>query len=226
MRFVIIGAGSVGRRTASVLRDNDHRVTLIDTDGEALEQAAEAGFDVVKNDGPLADVLERAGVESADALGALTDDLNTNFAACVVGKEAGCRTIMRHDEAFGEDIYREHAAEVDEIIHPERLGSVVVENALVGGNIRAIADIQQDLQLVEFTIRDTSPMRGYSLSELELPSEARLLAFGKGDKNVRLPTSDDVLDPGDKLVVLTDFRKLDDVRRLITGTTGERALAT
>lgn len=226
MRFVIIGAGSVGRRTASVLRDNDHRVTLIDTDGEALEQAAEAGFDVVKNDGPLADVLERAGVESADALGALTDDLNTNFAACVVGKEAGCRTIMRHDEAFGEDIYREHAAEVDEIIHPERLGSVVVENALVGGNIRAIADIQQDLQLVEFTIRDTSPMRGYSLSELELPSEARLLAFGKGDKSVRLPTSDDVLDPGDKLVVLTDFRKLDDVRRLITGTTGERALAT
>jgi trk system potassium uptake protein TrkA len=226
MRFVIIGAGSVGRRTASVLRENDHRVTLIDTDGTALEQAAEAGFDVVKNDGPLADVLERAGVESADALGALTDDLNTNFAACVVGKEAGCRTIMRHDEAFGEDIYREHAAEVDEIIHPERLGSVVVENALVGGNIRAIADIQQDLQLVEFTIRDTSPMRGYSLSELELPSEARLLAFGKGDKSVRLPTADDVLDPGDKLVVLTDFRKLDDVRRLITGTTGERALAT
>lgn len=225
MRFVIIGAGSVGRRTASVLRENDHRVTLIDTDGTALEQATEAGFDVVKNDGPLADVLDRAGVESADALGALTDDLNTNFAACVVGKEAGCRTIMRHDEAFGEDIYREHAAEVDEIIHPERLGSVVVTNALVGGNVRAIADIQQDLQLVELTIRESSPMRGYSLSELELPSDARLLAFGKRDEGVRLPTSDDVLDEGDELVVLTDFRKLDDVRRLVTGTTGERALA-
>jgi trk system potassium uptake protein TrkA len=226
MRFIILGAGSVGRRTAGVLRDNDHQVTVVDAKKEPLERAADAGFDVQQNDGPLADVLDRAGIESADALGALTDDLNTNFAACVVAKEAGCRTVMRHDEAFGEEIYREHAAEVDEIIHPGRLGSVVVTNALGGGNVRAIADIRQDLQLVEFTIQEHSPMRGYSLSELELPSEARLLAFGKGDQTVRLPTDDDVLDVGDTLVILTDVRKLEDVRRLVTGTTDERVLAT
>ena len=225
MRFVIIGAGSVGLRTAQVLRESGHHVTVVESDETAIERARSQGFETVENDRPLADVLETAGIEEADALGALTDDLNTNFAACMVAKQAGCRTIMRHDEAFGEDIYREHATEVDEIIHPERLGSVVVTNALSGGNIEAIADIKQHLQLVEFTIEENSPMRGYSLSELELPSQARLLAFGKADGELGLPPEDEMLNTGDRLAVLTDFRKLDDIRRLVSGDTGDRVLA-
>jgi trk system potassium uptake protein TrkA len=226
MRFVLIGAGSVGLRTARVLRDSGHRVVVVEREEAAIQRASDDGFRVVENTGPLAEVLDRAGIEEADAVGALTDDLNTNFAACMIGKEAGCHTVMRLDEAHGEEIYRQYASDVDEIIHPERLGSVVVTNALVGGNIRAVADIKQNLQLVEFTLTEASPMGGYSLSELELPSEARLLAFGKAGEGLRLPSEDDVLAVGDRLVVLTAFRKLGDVRRLIAGESQPRALAT
>ncbi|MFC7134856.1 MULTISPECIES: potassium channel family protein [Salinibaculum] len=226
MRFVIIGAGSVGLRTARVLRDSGHTVVVVEKDDEVLKRLGDEGFDTVRNTGPLAEVLERADVEAADAVGALTDDLNTNFAACMIAKQAGCRTVMRLDEAYGEEVYRQYASDVDEIIHPERLGSVVVTNALSGGNIRAIADIKQSLQIVEFTVTESSPMGGYSLSELELPSDARLLAYGKGDGPLDLPTADEVLDVGDQLVVLTDFRKLGDVRRLIVGEDGPQVLAT
>jgi len=226
MRFVIIGAGSVGLRTARVLRDSGHTVVVVEKDDEVLQRLGDEGFDTVRNTGPLAEVLERADVEAADAVGALTDDLNTNFAACMIAKQAGCRTVMRLDEAYGEEVYRQYASDVDEIIHPERLGSVVVTNALSGGNIRAIADIKQSLQIVEFTVTESSPMGGYSLSELELPSDARLLAYGKGGDALDLPTADEVLDVGDQLVVLTDFRKLGDVRRLIVGEDGPQVLAT
>jgi trk system potassium uptake protein TrkA len=78
---------------------------------------------------------------------------------------------------------------------------------------------------VEFTIEENSPMRGYSLSELELPSQARLLAFGKADGELGLPPEDEMLNTGDRLAVLTDFRKLDDIRRLVSGDTGDRVLA-
>jgi len=130
---------------------------------------------------------------------------------------------MRIDEDYREDIYREYADEVDEVIYPERLGAIVTNNALLGGNIRAIADIAQNLQLVEFTITEASPMCGYSLSELELPGESRLLAFGKADGSLRLPTPDDSLELGDRLVVLTAFDKLGDVRSLVVGETGRAA---
>jgi trk system potassium uptake protein TrkA len=131
---------------------------------------------------------------------------------------------MRIDEDYREDIYRKYADEVDEVIYPERLGAIVAKNALLGGNIRAIADIAQNLQLVEFTITDASPMRGYSISELELPGESRLLAFGKRDGSLRLPTADDTLDLGDRLVVLTAFETLGDVRSLVVGESGRAAV--
>jgi trk system potassium uptake protein TrkA len=66
-------------------------------------------------------------------------------------------------------------------------------------------------------------MRGYSLSELELPANSRLLAFGKDDGSLRLPTPDDSLDLGDRLVILADFDRLGDVRSLLVGETGRVA---
>ncbi|WP_338729785.1 TrkA family potassium uptake protein [Haladaptatus sp. DJG-WS-42] len=217
MRFVIIGAGRVGLRTARVLREEGHEVSLIEENETAVERARGMGFEVIQGDGSVEANLEAAGIEAADALGALSGDLNVNFVACMIGKHHGCRTIMRIDEDYREDIYRKYADEVDEIVYPERLGAIGAKNALVGGNIRAIADIAQNLQVVELTITNASPMLGYSISELELPAHARLIAFGKEEGRLRLPLPDDSLELHDRLVVLTDFDVLEDVRRIIVG---------
>ncbi len=220
MRFVIVGAGRVGIRTARALEDSGHKVVLVESYDAAVDRARNEGFEVVQGDGAIEETLKRAGVESADALGALTSDLNDNFAACMIANQYGCRTVMRIDEDYREDIYREYADEVDEVIYPERLGAIVAKNALLGGNIRAIADIAQNLQLVELTVTRASPVRGYTLSELELPGECRLLAFGKRDGTLRVPHPDDTLEEGDELVILAAFEKLGDVRSVIVGETG------
>ncbi len=223
MRFVIVGAGRVGLRTARAIRESGHDVVLVEEDGKMSQRAREDGFDVIEGDGAIEETLEKAGIEDADALGALTGDLNTNFAACTIANHHGCRTVMRIDEDYREEIYRRYVDEVDEVIYPERLGAIVAKNALVGGNIRAIADVEQNLQLVEFTINDTAPMHGYSLSELELPGKAKLLAIGTNDEPLRTPISDDTLDTGTQLVILSDSEKMDDVRSIIVGETGRTA---
>ena len=217
MRFVIIGSGRVGLRTARVLREEGHEVTLVERDANKVERARNDGFEVVEGDGGREDILEQADVQSADALGALTGDLNVNFAACMVGKHYGCRTILRIDEDYREDIYRKFASDVDEVVYPERLGAIGAKNALLGGNIRAIADIAQNLQVVELTITDDSPVKGYSISELSLPADSRILAFGKADEAMRIPLPDDSLAVGDRLAVLADFDVLEDVRQILVG---------
>jgi len=220
MLYVIVGAGRVGLRTARVLRESGHDVTLIERDESAVERARTAGFEVISGDGALEETLEAADLEASDALGALTGDLNDNFVACMIAKQHGCRTVMRIDEDYREEIYRRYAADVDEIIYPERLGAIAAKNALLGGNIRAVADIAQHLQLVEFTITDASPMNGYSLDELELPADSRLLAHGKRDQPLTTPDPDETLELGDRLVVLADFDTLADVRSIVAGETG------
>ncbi|QGA81794.1 TrkA family potassium uptake protein [Halomicrobium sp. LC1Hm] len=223
MRFVIVGAGRVGLRTARVLDDGGHDVVLVENDPTKVARAREGGHDVIEGDGAVETILDDADLDRADALGALTGDLNDNFVACMIAKQFDCRTVMRIDEDYREEIYRKYAGDVDEVIYPERLGAIAAKNALLGGNIRAVADIDQNLQLVEFTITEQSPMRGYSISELELPANARLLAFGKRDEPLDLPGEDETLDLGDHLVVLADFDVLGDVRSIVVGETGRAA---
>jgi len=223
MLYVIVGAGRVGLRTARVLRESGHEVVLIERDESAVDRARDAGFEVIDGDGALEETLEQANLDEADALGALTGDLNSNFVACMIGKQHGCRTVMRIDEDYREEIYRRYASDVDEVIYPERLGAIAAKNALLGGNIRAVADIAQHLQLVEFTITDASPMKGYSLSELELPADSRLLAHGKADHPLGTPSPDETLEAGDRLVILADFDALSDVRSIVAGETSRAA---
>jgi trk system potassium uptake protein TrkA len=225
MRFVIIGAGRVGLRTARVLREEGHEVVLIERDADLAERARNEDFEVIVGDGSREDALEEAGLAAADALGALTGDLNVNFATCMIAKHYDLRTVMRIDEDYREDIYRKYAEEVDEIVYPERLGAIGAKNALLGGNIRAVADIAQNLQVVELTVGEDAPLRGYSMGELQLPADAMVLAFGKTEGPLEIPSADESLGTGDRVVVLADFDVLADVRQLVVGDSPERARA-
>jgi trk system potassium uptake protein TrkA len=217
MRYVIVGAGRVGIRTARALEDSGHDVVLVERDPTKVKRARRDGYDLIEGDATDEEVLLSADLDGADALGALTGDLSVNFLACMVGKHHDCRTVLRIDEDYREDTYRKYASDVDEVIYPERLGAIVAKNALLGGNIRAVADIAQNLQLVEFTISEASPMQGYTLSELQLPSNAELLAFGKAGDPLTIPDADESMEQGDNLAVLADFDRLADVRRLVVG---------
>jgi trk system potassium uptake protein TrkA len=219
MRFVIVGAGRVGLRTARALEDSGHDVVLAERDPTKVERARTEGYEVIEGDATDESVLLSADLDATDALGALTGDLSTNFLACMVAKHHGCRTVLRIDEDYREEVYRKYASDVDEVIYPERLGAIVAKNALLGGNIRAVADVAQNLQLVEFTVSEESPMRGYTLSELELPANTELLAFGKAGDALAIPDADESMERGDKLAILADFERLDDVRQLVVGDT-------
>jgi len=200
-----------------VLQEEGHEVTLIERDPSKADRARKQDYEVIEGDGSREDVLEDAGVDDADALGALSGDLNANFAACLIGDHYGCRTVLRIDEDYREDIYRKYAREVDEIVYPERLGAIGAKNAMLGGDIRAIADIAQHLQVVELTITSEAPTAGYTISELQLPANATVLAFGKRDAAVGIPSPDESIEPGDRLIVLADFAVLDDVRQILVG---------
>ncbi len=192
-------------------------MTVIEVDPAARERVRSEGFDVVEGDGSNEDDLLSVGLEDVDALGALSGDVTVNLIACMIAKAHGCRTVLRVDGDYREYVLGKYASDVDEVIYPERLGAIAAKNALMGGSVRAIADVAQNVQLLELTVSEDAPMRGYSLSELELPANARLLGFGKEGESVGLPDADDSLELGDRVVVIADFDSLADVRHLIVG---------
>lgn len=222
MLFVIVGAGRVGMRTARVLRAEDHDVVLVEPDRTRVGRLESEGFDVVEGDGADESVLELAGIEDADGLAALSGDLMVNFVACMIGTAHECRTVLRIDTDDHEYSIRKYSRDVDAVIHPQRLGAIAAKNALVGGNVRAIADVAPSLQLVELRITPVSPMLGYSMSELELPADSKVLAFGKNDGTLGLPDPDTSFAVGDRVVVIAEVDVLEDVEHILVGET-ERA---
>ncbi len=215
MKFVIVGYGRVGSRTARLLRTEGHDVVVVEVDRERIDRAREADVAVIEGDGAEEDVLRGAGLEDADAVAGLTGDLNTNFAACSLGKHYDCRTVMRIDEDYRQDVYRQYADDVDELIYPERLGAAGAKTALLGGDFNVIADLTETLQMTVVTIDEDSPAVGQRVAAVDLPQSGRIYAHGRADEAMEIPLPGTRIEAGDRVAVLVETDAMDDVRSVL-----------
>lgn len=217
MKFVIVGYGRVGIRTARILREEGHEVVIVDNHPTKVDRAEAAGYVVIDGDGADESVLDAAGLDDADAIAGLTGDLNTNFAACMLGKHHGCRTVMRIDDDYQEEIYRKYAADVDEIVYPERLGAAGAKIALLGGDFEVIADLTERLHLTTIRVDDASPVIGKRVREIELPGQARIYAHGQNHTAMTIPLPTATIAAGDRLAIIAKQASIAGVRELLLG---------
>jgi len=218
MKFVIVGYGRVGARTARVLKEEGHEVSVVEINADRAERAREEGFTVVEGDGAEESVLEEAGIADADAVGGLTPDLNVNFAACMVGTHYDCRTVLRINEDYREEIYSKYASDVDEVIYPERLGAAGAKVSLLGGDFNVLGDLTEKLQLSVFQIGEDSPAVGKRISEVDLPTSGRIYAHGRKADPMSIPLPGTKLAAGDRVAVVVETENVADVRTALTAT--------
>ena len=97
MKIIIVGCGKVGTTLAEQLNREQHDITLIDSDAEALQAVADS-IDVmcVTGNGAVYQVQMEAGIKEADLLIATTNSDELNMLCCLIAKKAGnCHTIAR-----------------------------------------------------------------------------------------------------------------------------------
>jgi trk system potassium uptake protein TrkA len=109
MNVVIMGCGRVGARVASLLDQNGHKISVIDTDSSAFERLTrDFSGDTVIGTGIDEDVLRLAGIESADTFIAVTNHDNRNLMAAQVARTIFgiSQVIVRIYDPVREDTYR------------------------------------------------------------------------------------------------------------------------
>ena len=89
MKVVILGCGRVGSRLATLMVEDGHDVSIIDSDPAAFSNRLPSDFagQTVMGTGIDVDVLKSAGIKSADVFAAVTNFDNTNIMACEIAKE-------------------------------------------------------------------------------------------------------------------------------------------
>lgn len=97
LQIIIVGCGKVGRTLVEQLSREGHDITMIDKDGERLQEICNM-YDImgIPGNGASYSVQLEAGVDTADLIIAVTESDELNLLCCTVASQVGdCAAIAR-----------------------------------------------------------------------------------------------------------------------------------
>lgn len=205
--MIIVGAGGITRDLLRRLGDR-WEVVVIDVDPDRLAQAEKVRpIERLLGDGSSRVVLARAGVETADALVAASNDDEVNLEVCRLGQEAEVYRIA----AIAADPERlpDYRALGAPTVSPDRLAARRLEINLENRRVASAAFADGRAEAAEFRIEADSPLRGRSLRDLHL--ESWLVAVILRNGELIVPHGETVLQEGDLVTVVgaaTDYAEM------------------
>ncbi|MDD6237290.1 MAG: TrkA family potassium uptake protein [Clostridiales bacterium] len=88
MNILVIGCGKVGSQLASMLSEEGHDVSVVDRDAKNFEMLDDSFSGMTTVGVPIdQDVLKQAGIESCDAVAAVSQDDNINIMCSQLARE-------------------------------------------------------------------------------------------------------------------------------------------
>ncbi len=124
-KIIIVGAGEVGYQLSRRLTRANHSVTVIDNNVGKLETFQNTlDVQILPGSGANPQVLENAGIKSADVCIAATnvDETNLLISTFVGMLNPTCKRLARvraNDYAAYTHLFKEHGLEIDLIVNPE-----------------------------------------------------------------------------------------------------------
>lgn len=203
MRISIVGAGNVGRSIARELIANGHEVLLIERDPHAIKSETVPEAEWLLADGCEMNALEEADLESCDVSVAATGDDKVNLVHSLLAKtEYGVpRTVARINHPSNEWLFTDQWG-VDVAVSTPRIMSALIEEAVtVGDVVRLLTFKHGNVNLVELTLPDDSPVIGVRLRDLTWPGDGIIVAIVR-DAQARPPDRDAAIEAGDELFFL------------------------
>lgn len=173
MKIVIVGSGKVGFTLAEHLSKEDHDVTIVDTDFEALKRASDT-LDVmcIKGNGASSAILDEAGAGSADVVIAATGLDEINMICGQVAKRMGARYVIARirNEDYTRDLtYLQKDLSIDLVINPEYATATEISRLLRLPNAANIETFYRGrVELVGFRLQKDDFLVGKTLASLKL----------------------------------------------------------
>ncbi|GAA5524608.1 Trk system potassium uptake protein TrkA [Microbulbifer aestuariivivens] len=230
MKIVILGAGQVGGSLAESLASERNDIVLIDSDEKTLRELRDRiDIGVVAGHASHPDILLEAGIDDADILVAVTNNDETNMAACQIAhslfrvptKIARIRaaSYLQYPQLFDPG-----AIPIDVLISPEQLVSEYIARLMENPGALQVLDFAAgQVQLVAVRAVQGGPLVGHQLRYLRqhMPKvDTRVAAIYRRNSPI-IPQGDTVIEAGDEVFFIAaraDIRAvMSELRRLEQG---------
>jgi trk system potassium uptake protein TrkA len=221
MYAVVVGAGKVGWNLARELIQKGNELTLVESDRqryatveEELEHAVQFG------DGSELWVLERAGIERADMVIAVTGDDEDNILICQVAREkygverviARCNNPrnLQHFELLG---VKPAVSATDLILR-------LIEHEVPRYGFLHLLDLPQErLEIIEVEVSPGAPAAGKRVRDLGIPDGSLVISILRDDSGF-VPLADSVVEAGDEVLLVLDSGLEDEITSKFQTPTG------
>lgn len=199
MRIIIMGCGRVGLQVSLLLARQEHEVTVIDHDANALARLGE-NFKgrIVRGLGFDKNVLLEAGVESAEGFVAASSSDNANIVAARIARNIFKvpRVVARLYDPVRAEVY--HRLGLTTISSTawgaERIVEVVTHNDL------DVLNVFQDNGATLVRVEAPPRLSGHRVTHLNIPGEVTVTAITRNDRTF-IPVSGTEFQEGDLLYI-------------------------
>jgi trk system potassium uptake protein TrkA len=219
MRVVIAGGGQVGTHIADELQRAGHEVLIIEVDHDLVARVADDyPVDWLVGDACEVRTLEEARVETYDVLVAATGDDEDNLVVSLLARQefAVPKVVARVNNPKNKWLFNESWGVDVSVSTPHLLTSLVTEAVSVGSLVRLLELEGSKTNIIEITLAPDTPAEGKTLSELDLPRDATVVAVVR-QGHVVVPGGDTVLTAGDEVLVLVTAEAEAAVTGLLVG---------
>ncbi len=212
-----MGAGSFGFYIAERLIQEEHNIVVIDKKTAVLKKFNE-NYDVltIQGNGASADILQRADIEHADMLLALSNSDEANIVACTMARYYGVQKkiarITNNVELYFPINSEEYLMRmgIDFIVDPDYSCAQEFYNSIISTGItEQLSFACGDVSLGGFRVPKNHPFARVKLKDMEdiEDQEIRFVAFSKGG-HVCIPRGEDYFEEGDEIFFICVREKL------------------
>jgi len=213
MNIIITGLGSVGMTLVKELTEEGHSVVVIDRNSPKVEDAVN-NYDVkgVVGNGASNDVLDEAGVASADLFIAATNRDEMNILCCIIAKKHGVKkTIARTSQAVYADLFSDNSElGLNMAVNPQQAAAKEISRMLrFPSAIKVDQFSEGKVELIEFRVSEGSKLEGVALKSLGEKFKSKvLICAAQRDGKAIIPDGNFVIQAEDRLFLTATTKNI------------------
>ena len=219
---LIVGGGPITYYLCNLLEGAGISCTVVEKNSARCDELA-TEFEkvtIINADPSDEDVLREEGIAHTDAFVALTGLDEENILLSLFAKKSGSRKIITKINRIDFDDIVTHL-DLDTMVYPKNITAdtivsyVRAMNNRRGSNIETVYNlIKGRVEAVEFTIGNGSAVVGKPLMELALKPGVLIATIQRG-RTLISPRGQDVIEPGDSVVVITKDMALTNIKDIL-----------
>ena len=219
---LIVGGGAISYYLLGLLEKSGISCTVIEKDASRCDELA-SEFEhatIIHADPSDEDTLKEEGIGRAGSFVALTGIDEENILLSLFAKKSGSRKVLTKINRIDFDDIISHL-DLDSIVYPKNITADIIVSYVRAVSNAGSSSIETlynlckgQVEAAEFTVKAGSPIVGTPLMTLSLKPGVLVAAIQRG-KTLISPRGQDIIEPGDSVVVVTKDLELKDISDIL-----------